>query len=462
MDLAGKRATIIGLAREGTVLARFLAERGAQVTVSDLKRAEELQENITRLEGLPIRFVLGGHPWEILNQTDVLFLSPGVPKDAPIVVAARERGIPVSSETKLFFELCPAPIIGITGSNGKTTTVALVGEILKEEGYKTFVGGNIGQPLIGYLNEIGPSDKVVMEFSSFQLENMERSPHVAAVLNITPDHLDRHPSLASYVDAKKNILRYQVEDDFALLGYDNQLARQLRDECHGRALFFSQRVEPKEGAFTRDGEVIVRLEGIERRICPVEEIKLLGRHNVDNVLAAAALATIAGASPEAIAAVAASFLGLEHHLELVREIHGVRYYNDSIATSPERTMAALRSFDEPIILIAGGKEKRLPLEGLAKLVVEKVRHLILMGEAAPLIEKTVREAGGREQEAGREPVIHRYATLEKAVETAAKVAQPGDVVLLSPACASFDMFRDFAERGERFKSLVTNLLPSKW
>lgn len=460
MDLAGKRAMVIGLAREGTALARFLAGRGAEVTVSDLKEAEELEENITKLKGLPIRFVLGGHPREILNQADVLFLSPGVPKDAPIVAAAQGRGIPISSETKLFFELCPAPIIGVTGSNGKTTTVALVGEMSKAEGYKTFVGGNIGQPLIGYLDEIRPKDKVVMELSSFQLENMERSPHVAAVLNITPDHLDRHPSLANYVEAKKNILRYQTEGDFALLGYDNQLARQLRDECQGRVLLFSQKVKPEEGAFTQAGEVIVRFEGAEQRICRVNDIKLLGHHNVDNVLAAAALATIAGANPEAIAIVATSFMGLEHHLELVREIDGVRYYDDSIATSPERTMAALRSFDEPIVLIAGGRDKHLPMEELAKLVIEKVRHLILIGEAAPLIEKVVKDYRLKISRHGDlPPTIHRCSTLEEAVEIAARVGQAGDVVLLSPACASFDMFRDFAERGERFKSLVANCLP---
>ncbi len=483
MNFAGMQAIIIGLAREGTALARFLAERGASVTVSDLKEEKELQENIAKLRGLSIRFVLGGHPLGLLEQTDVLFLSPGVPRDAPIVVAAQERGIPISSETRLFCELCPAPIIGVTGSNGKTTTVALVGEMLKAEGFRTWVGGNIGRPLIGHVEEIKPDDKVVMELSSFQLElfgptnlgfghwsvGIEGiSPHVAAVLNITPDHLDRHPSLSDYIDAKKNIIRHQTGGDFALLGYDNQLSRRLRDECRGRVLFFSQRTEPEEGAFTRDGEVIVRFEGVEQRICPVSDIKLLGSHNVDNVLAAAALATIAGASPEAIAAVATSFSGLEHHLELVREINGVRYYDDSIATSPERTMAALRSFKEPIVLIAGGREKRLPLEELAKLIVEKVRHLILIGEAAPLIERAVRDYGlgvkGCDDLTPIPypliiPAIHRCATLEEAVERAAKVAQAGDVVLLSPACASFDMFRDFAERGERFKSLVTNLFP---
>jgi len=463
MEFSGLRATIIGLAREGTALARFLAERGASVTVSDIKSAEELRENIAALEDLPICYKLGGHPFEILDGIDILFVSPGVPLEAPIVVEARRRGIPISSESRLFCELCPAPIIGITGSSGKTTTTALTGEMLKEAGFRTWVGGNIGRPLIGYLDQISPEDKVVMELSSFQLElfapsfGMPRgvSPAMAAVLNVTPNHLDRHPSMEEYTEAKKNILRYQGPDSIAVLGYDNPISREMAADVRGKLLFFSQQREFDEGAFLRGDELVLRLDGMEERICRVEEVRLLGRHNLDNLLAAACLAASARAPIEAINQVAITFKGVEHRLELVRELNGVRYYNDSIATSPERVVAALKAFDEPIILLAGGRDKHLPWDEMARLTVQKVRHLVLFGEAAPLIERAIREA---QAALGSErPVIHPCRTLEEAVAEAARHARKGDVVLLSPGGTSFDAFRDYAQRGERFRELVRAL-----
>jgi UDP-N-acetylmuramoylalanine--D-glutamate ligase len=465
MDLAGKRATIIGLAREGTALAKFLAERGAMVTVSDLKGPQELAENMEAIRlSVPssvVRFVLGGHPNEILDDADVVFVSPGVRPEAPILVKARRRGLPLSSATVLFFKLCPAPIIGVTGSSGKTTTVTLVGEMLRASGFRAWVGGNIGQPLIEQVEEMGPRDWVVVELSSFQLEFMTQSPHIAAFLNLAPDHLDRHPSFEAYRAAKLPILRYQGSGDLAVLGHDDPATRVLRSECRGRVLFFSQQLEPEEGAFVREGEVFVRLEGQEERVCPIDQVRLRGRHNLDNVLAACAIARAAGAGSEAMAAVATSFKGVEHRLELVRELDGVCYVNDSIATSPRRAMAALESFEEPIVLLAGGRYKNLPLEGLVRLIRHKVRHLILFGEAAPILEQAVQ--GTRNKEQGSLPtyplslVVHRCTTLEEAVVIAAGVARPGNVVLLSPACTSFDAFCDFAERGARFKELVNSL-----
>jgi UDP-N-acetylmuramoylalanine--D-glutamate ligase len=463
MSFAGKRATIIGLAREGTALARFLVKQGAIVTVSDLKSEEELQENITKLKGLPIRFVLDGHPGEVLNQTDVLFLSPGVPLEAPIVVEAKRRGIPISSETSLFTELCPAPIVGITGSSGKTTTVSLVGQMLKASGFRTWVGGNIGQPLVGHLEEIEPTDKVVMELSSFQLEIMEWSPPIAAILNITPNHLDRHPSMEAYTQAKLNILRFQQPGDVAILGYDLISNTQYPiPNTQSRTLTFSLNEEVEQGAFLRNGKIILRLGDTEQRICSADEIKLLGRHNLENVLAACVIAAVAGASRQAMANVATTFEGVEHRLELVREVGGVRYYNDSIATSPERTVAALRSFHQPIVLLAGGRDKHLPWDEMARLTLEKVRHLVLFGEAAPIIEEAVQEARCKMQEAkgkGQEArgKMHKCIALEEAVEVAAREARPGDVVLLAPGGTSFDAFSDFAERGERFRELVKAL-----
>jgi len=452
MNFAGKRAAIIGLAREGTALARFLAERGAIVTVSDLKNEEELQENIEKLKDLPIRYVLGGHPSEILDDTDTLFISPGVLLEASIVAEAQRRGIPISSETSLFTELCPAPIIGITGSSGKTTTVSLVGQMLKASGFRTWVGGNIGRPLIGHLEEIEPTDKVVMELSSFQLEIMEWSPAIAAILNITPNHLDRHPSMEAYIEAKVNILRFQQPGDVAVLS--SKLKAQS-SKFKARILSFSLRAAVEQGAFLRDGEIILRLGDTEQRICSAGEIKLLGRHNLENVLAACAIAGVAGASRQAMADVATTFEGVEHRLELVREVGGVRYYNDSIATTPERTVAALRSFNRPIVLLAGGRDKHLSWDEMARLALQKARCLILFGEAAPIIEEAIRVSGFGFRVSRF--FVHRCQTLDEAVEVAAREAQPGDVVLLAPGGTSFDAFRDFAERGERFRELVRAL-----
>jgi UDP-N-acetylmuramoylalanine--D-glutamate ligase len=495
MDFGGQRATVIGLAREGTALARFLAEGGAIVTVSDIKGREELSEGIEALRGLPIRFVLGGHPTKIL-EADVVFVSPGVPLEVPVLVEARKRGIPISSETRLFTQLCPAPIVGITGSSGKTTTTALVGGMLETAGYHTWVGGNIGQPLIGHLTDIRPEDKVVMELSSFQLEffapwpreratrieDMDQgpfaftgrgwSPPIAAILNITPNHLDRHSTMEAYIEAKVNILRYQGPGDVAVLGYDNPITANLQSRIPNlesrMVLGFSLRTEVEQGAFVRacpepspgpsrrgsrrDGKVVLRSGEEEWQICDVADIKLLGQHNVENVLAACAIAGVAGADPQSMAQVATTFTGVKHRLELVRTLRGVRYYNDSIATSPERTVAALRSFEEPIVLLAGGRDKHLPWEEMAQLTLRKVRHLVLFGEAVPIIERAIHEA--RSTVPDSQLASHKCTTLEEAVEIAARHAQPGGVVLLAPGGTSFDAFRDFAERGERFRELV--------
>ncbi len=482
MDFGGQRATVIGLAREGTALARFLAEGGATVTVSDIKSREELSKGIEALAGLPIRFVLGGHPTEIL-EADVVFVSPGVPLEIPILAEARKRGIPLSSETRLFAQLCLAPIVGITGSSGKTTTTALVGRMLEKAGYRTWVGGNIGQPLIGHLTDIRPEDKVVMELSSFQLEffapwprecatrvgNLAQgpfafagrgwSPPIAAILNITPNHLDRHPTMEAYTEAKVNILRYQGPGDVAVLGYDNPITSNLKSRISSLrsrpVLSFSLRTEVEQGAFVQDEKVVLKSGEEKWQICAVAAIKLLGQHNVENVLAACAIAGAAGADPQSMGQVATTFTGVEHRLELVRTLRGVRYYNDSIATSPERTVAALRSFEEPIVLLAGGRDKHLPWEEMAQLTLRKVRHLVLFGEAVPIIERAIHNAQCAMRNARL--AIHRCGTLEEAVEVAARNAQPGDVVLLAPGGTSFDAFRDFAERGERFRELVEAL-----
>jgi UDP-N-acetylmuramoylalanine--D-glutamate ligase len=454
MAYEGQSVTIIGLGREGLALARFLVRQGAEVTVTDIKKEELLKSEMADLAGLPVKYHLGGHPEEVLD-ADVIFVSPGVPQGIPILKEARRRDIALSSETRLFFSLCPAPIIGITGSSGKTTTTSLVGEILKADGRQTYVGGNIGSPLIGVVDRIAPQDSVVMELSSFQLEVLDQSPHIAAVLNLSPNHLDRHESMDDYVSAKSNIVRFQTEQDYAILNADQGLTSGLSALCEGQAVLFSRQGRVDLGAFLDGEHVTLRWDGEDERICTVSEIRLLGLHNVENVLAACAISAAAGAHTGAIRRAVISFEGVEHRLELVKEIDGVRYYDDSIATSPQRTMAALRSFPDPVILLAGGREKHLPLGSLAEAILHKAKALVLFGEAAPLLEQAVADKQG--QAAGTALQVERASDLTQAVQTAARIAEPGDVVLLSPACASFDMYRDFAERGEHFKSLVHDL-----
>jgi UDP-N-acetylmuramoylalanine--D-glutamate ligase len=455
--LAGKRAIILGLARQGTALVRFLTKVGADVTVSDLRDKTALADQMAELADLPVRYVLGEHPLGLLDDADLLYLSGGVPVDIPIVVEAQRRSIPVSNDAQLFMERCPAPVIGITGSAGKTTTTALVGEMCRAAGLRTWVGGNIGNPLIADLDQIKPDDWVVMELSSFQLEVMTISPHVAAILNITPNHLDRHKTMESYIAAKRNILAHQKPEDFALLGYDDANARSLAIETAVQLLWFSGGAEVDVGAFRTNGELTLRMGSSDHVICLASEVKLRGRHNLLNILAASVLARVAGAPVEAIQQVAKTFTGVEHRLEWVREVGGVHWYDDSIATAPERSLAALRSFDESIVLLAGGRDKALPWEKFADEAVQRVRQLVTFGEAGPMIAQMVkREAERKNWKVGLEGIA-QAETLEEAVEAASRVARSGEVVLLSPGGTSFDAFRDFAERGDRFKELVRQL-----
>ena len=453
----GKRIVILGLARQGTALARFLVEAGAGVTVSDLREEAALRDALAELADLSIRYVLGEHPFSLLQGADLVCLSGGVPVEAPIVVEAQRRGIPLSNDAQIFVESCPAPVIGITGSAGKTTTTALVGEMCQAAGLRTWVGGNIGNPLIGDLARIEPGDWVVMELSSFQLEIMTISPHVAAVLNITPNHLDRHREMETYIAAKRNILAYQSSGDFALLGYDEPNARGLAIETAARLLWFSGGAEVEEGAFKTNGELTLRQDGVDREICQASEVRLRGRHNLLNVLAASALAGVAGVPVEVMRQVATSFAGVEHRLELVRELDGVQWYDDSIATAPERSLAALRSFEAPIVLLAGGRDKALPWEEFARETVQRVRQLVTFGEAGAMIASLVEEKTRAQEAENRLEGVTRVETLEEAVEAAARVARSGDVVLLSPGGTSFDAFPDFAARGERFRELVHGL-----
>jgi UDP-N-acetylmuramoylalanine--D-glutamate ligase len=363
--------------------------------------------------------------------------------------------------------------VGITGSSGKTTTTTLVGKMLRAAGQSTWVGGNIGTPLIDRVFEINANDRIVLELSSFQLQLFDASPQVSAVLNITPNHLDRHPSMAHYTASKANILRYQSTTDVAVLGVDNPITgrwwREGRVEVEADAgqptfcsplqaqrLGFSMVQELAKGAFLRRDRLVWRGEEQEAEICSIAELQLLGRHNVANVLAACAISGPAGATPEAMRHVATTFAGVSHRLEWVRDLRGVRWYNDSIATTPERVVAALESFDAPLVLLAGGRDKHLPWQEMADLAYQRVRHLVLFGEAATLIAREMQAAQRRSADQ-TEFHMHRCCTLEQAVELAARVARAGDTVLLSPGGTSFDAYRDFEERGNHYRRLVHEL-----
>ncbi len=446
---------ILGLARQGKALARFYAEQGWHVTVSDTRQPEALQETMRELSDLPLKYVLGEHPLSLLDGCDLLCTSGGVPFDLPIVQAAAQRGIPLSNDAQEFMRRCPAPIVGITGSAGKTTTTTLVGKMLAETGFTTWVGGNIGNPLIGDLPAIQATDRVVMELSSFQLELMRLSPPIAGVLNITPNHLDRHKTMAAYIAAKANIVAHQHPGDVAVLSYDEPNACALAGQTVAQVRYFSGNTAVAEGAFLQGNTLILRRQGQECTICERGDLRIRGFHNILNALAAIVLADAAGASAAAMQRAVQTFNGVEHRLEVVRCKDGVLWINDSIATAPERVLAALHSFEEPLILLAGGRDKDLPWQEFARMVVRRVRVLILFGEAADLIRGHVETAWADvTPEAGVLTEIVAAGTLENAVQEAARRARAGDVVLLSPGGTSFDAFRDFAERGERFREWV--------
>jgi UDP-N-acetylmuramoylalanine--D-glutamate ligase len=450
-ELTGKRLVILGLARQGKALARFATGVGAKVTASDLRPAEQLPAIFDELSDLEIAYVLGEQPMNLLNDADVLAISGGVPADAPIVQVAREMGILVTNDSQEFMKRAPSDVIGITGSAGKTTTTALTGVMGQTAGRRTWVGGNIGRPLIADLHKMAADDMVVQELSSFQLEIWSQSPAVAAVLNITPNHLDRHKTMAAYINAKANILRYQSADGIAVLSAEDPGALALQSLVRGRLRLFSSTQTVQDGAFVRDGQIWLR-NGKEEAVCHLDDIHLRGHHNILNVLAAITLADSVGIPVEAIAHAIRTFHGVEHRLEVVRTVHGVHYVNDSIATAPERVLAALASFTEPIILLAGGRDKDMQWAAWARRVDERVKRVILFGELAPTLARQLMALS-------HSPELHltQVKTLAEAVAEAARMAEPGDVVLFSPGGASFDAFTDFAERGEVFKQLVNHL-----
>jgi len=452
----GTRVLILGAARQGLALARWLSLHGARATLSDMRSEDELRVARESLAEYHIGWALGGHPLELLDTTDVLCLSGGIPLTLPIVAEAVKRGIPLSNDSQIFMEVVPCKTIGITGSAGKTTTTTLVGRMAKNAyGDKAYIGGNIGDPLINYVDSMKANDIAILEMSSFQLDQMTVSPNVAAILNITPNHLDRHGTMEAYTAAKARILEFQSKEDIAVLGRDDKRAWSLRNKVRGKLYTFSlgELEEGLNGTYLQDGLLNLRDGDAYLPLILREKILLRGDHNVLNVLAAFAIGHASGFPLDTMLEAVEDFRGVSHRLELIRELHGVRWYNDSTASAPERSIAAIHAFDEPIVLLLGGRDKDLPWEDLMQLISERVDHVVLFGEAADKIQKTANSLGLR----GSHFPIVRVDNLHEAVLKAAELAEPGDVVLLSPGGTSFDEFKDFAERGERFREWVQEL-----
>lgn len=460
-NYVGKKVIVIGAARQGLAISRFLSNRGAQVILTDNRPAAELAFANASLADLPVEFAFGGHPDSLLEGADLVCVSGGVPLTIPFLTAARNQGVQLSNDSQIFLEECPAPVIGITGSAGKSTTTALVGLMaqkhfeVKNSKHRAWVGGNIGNPLIEDLDKMDEDDLAVMELSSFQLELMSTSPQVAAVLNITPNHLDRHGSMQAYIEAKSRILRFQHQGDVAILNRDDQGSWDLLDQARTDVISFGMKAPGRRenGTFIENNQIMLQIGKDKLKMLPIDWINLRGEHNLYNVLAACAIAAGATISLPGIQLAVETFDGVPHRLELVRDLNGVRWYDDSIATAPERTIAAINSFDEPIVLLLGGRDKNLPWDKLAQLIRRRVSRVVIFGEAGDLIAEAI---GPKKSGQAMRSVV-RCATLQEAIKTAHNQAEAGDVVLLSPGGTSYDAFKDFEERGQAFKEWVNQL-----
>jgi UDP-N-acetylmuramoylalanine--D-glutamate ligase len=448
LDLNNKHVLVVGLGKSGVASALFLQARGAHVAVSDTKSPDQLKEEIPLLLDHGITVETGGHGERTFRGQDLIVVSPGVPYDAPPLVQARLQGEPVIGEIELAAENLRGSIIAITGSNGKTTTTTLVGEILAAAGVKTLVGGNIGTPAISLVERATDETVTVLEVSSFQLETIATfRPKVAVILNVTPDHLDRHRTFDAYVNAKARVFENQQGTDFAVLNEDDETCTKLADLVKAPLFWFSRKKEVGQGAFVSDGRILFRDAHGQAEIMLVSEIPLKGAHNVENVLAAVCTSALMGCPPAEIRLAVKIFKAVEHRIEYVATINGVEYYNDSKATNVDATIKALESFPKNIHLILGGKDKGSPYTVLRDLLRERVKRVYTIGAAALKIEAEIK---------GATEVVHAE-TLENAIKRAHGVAQPGDVVLLAPACASFDQFKSYEHRGRLFKDVVRGL-----
>ena len=449
--LKGKEVAVVGIGVSNTPLIRHLLQNGVSVTACDKNTREGLGELAQELETKGCRLKLGPDYLENIH-ADVIFRTPGLHAANPGLQAAVKRGAVLTSEMEAFFEVCPCPIIAVTGSDGKTTTTTLIAEMLTAQGYTVHVGGNIGHPLLTEADSILPEDLCVLELSSFQLLTMTASPDIAVVTNLAPNHLDIHKDMDEYVNAKKNIFLHQSPEGIVVLNEDNELTASMVGEARGEVRCFSRKKPVQSGACLVDGWLTLKRNGKEIPVLPAEEVLLPGLHNIENYLAAmSAVSDLV--EPEIMARIARTFRGVEHRIELVRSWHGVSFYNDSIASSPSRTIAGLRSFRQKVILIAGGKDKGVPFDPLAPEIVEHVKLLVVTGMTAETIADTVQRYAGYH---GEPPILH-VDDFREAVLTAARAAKEGDVVILSPACTAFDRFKNFAVRGRYFKEIVNGL-----
>jgi UDP-N-acetylmuramoylalanine--D-glutamate ligase len=454
MELNGKRVLVVGLGKSGVASALFLKKHGAKVSVSDTKSGDELHNEIPLLLDHGIDVETGGHGERTFRGQDLIVVSPGVPVDAPPLVQARSLGENVIGEIELAARFLPGPIVAITGSNGKTTTTTLTGEIMTAAGFPTLVGGNIGTPAISLAERAHKDTVIVLEVSSFQLETIQTfRPKVGVVLNITPDHLDRHRTFEAYVDAKARLFENQQPTDFAVLNADDPTCVSMAKRTKAQVFEFSRQKEVQHGAWVHDGKILFRDKSGQREIMQVSEIPLKGAHNLENVLAAVCAAALMNCAPEKIRQAVCGFKAVEHRLEFVAKINGVDYYNDSKATNVDATIKALESFPANIHLILGGKDKGSDYTVLNDLLRQRVKRVYTIGAAAAKIESQIVSSSLK---TGGPEVVHAE-TLENAIRKANAVAQPGDVVLLAPACASFDQFKNYEQRGKVFKEVVDEL-----
>ena len=453
--IRGKKVAFIGAGVSHKQCIPQFVEMGAQVTLCDQKKSlEDFGDYADTLRRLNISLSQGEHYTDGFAGQDIIMRTPGYDYTKPELQAALAAGVMVTSEVELFFEYCPCEIIAVTGSDGKTTTTTLIAKMMEAAGRKVLLGGNIGYPLLPRLGDVCPEDVAVVELSSFQLISMRRSPKVAVVTNVTPNHLDHHKDMQEYIDAKRNILLWQNPPCRAVLGFENGVSRAMAADCKGEQVWFTRLHDTDNGAFLRADDMLCYAEnGAVTEILPRKDVKLRGLHNVENLLAACS--AVWGRAPlEAMRQVGSTFTGVEHRIEPVRTLDGVTWYNDSIATSPTRTIAGLRSFEQKIILIAGGYDKHIPYEPLAPELLAHVKTLVLMGATGPVIEKALRGCPGFTEDA---MTILHADSMKDAVEKARAAAQPGDVVSLSPASASFDCYPNFEVRGQEYKRLVMEL-----
>ena len=453
--IRNKYVAVIGMGVSNIPLIRYLMDLDANITVFDRKTEEELDASLCEEYALQgVKFSLGENYLDNLNGYDIIFRSPSMRPDHPAIERELNRGAILTSEIEMLIDLCPGKVIGVTGSDGKTTTTTLIYKMLVEEGYHCYLGGNIGTPLFALIDEMQPEDYVVLELSSFQLMTLKKSPSISVITNISPNHLDIHKSYEEYIEAKENIFRYQKAGDVAVLNYDNEITREMSDKIIGNVRLFSTKKRLEDGIIIDDGMIKVAEGKIRKQIVNTNDILLLGAHNVENACTAIA-AVYDIVKPSSIANVLKTFKGVEHRNEFVREVNGVKWYNDSIGSSPTRTIAGLLSFKQRVILIAGGYDKHLDYTNLGQYIVERTKGVVLLGQTKEKIKSATIDELNR-QGIEQFPILE-CNTLEEAIKMAENFAESGDIVFFSPASASFDMFKNFMERGDKFKEIVNGL-----